>query len=112
MRTSTILALTIGASVRAWSPGHARTVPQSRARVSQLPAFMTAADESPPAAAGLGQLGTPEPGFMSLVGERDACGVGFIVDQKGRRRHDVVSRALRALTCMEVRAPHGLPSNA
>ena len=34
--------------------------------------------------------------------ERDACGVGFVV-QPGRSTHDVVTRALRALGCMEHR---------
>ena len=32
---------------------------------------------------------------------RDACGVGFVA-QPGRRTHDVLQRALRALGCMEV----------
>jgi glutamate synthase (ferredoxin) len=38
-----------------------------------------------------------------LVDERDACGVGFIADQQGRATHDLVSKALTALTCMEHR---------
>ena len=38
-----------------------------------------------------------------LVEERDACGVGFIADQQGRASHDLVAKALVALTCMEHR---------
>lgn len=38
-----------------------------------------------------------------LVEERDACGVGFIADQKGRVSHELVEQALSALTCMEHR---------
>lgn len=38
-----------------------------------------------------------------LVEERDACGVGFIADQQGRASHDLVSKALSALTCLEHR---------
>ena len=38
-----------------------------------------------------------------LVEERDACGVGLIADQHGRASHDLVAKALHALTCMEHR---------
>ncbi len=38
-----------------------------------------------------------------LVEERDACGVGFIADQQGRKSHDLVVKALSALTCLEHR---------
>jgi glutamate synthase (ferredoxin) len=38
-----------------------------------------------------------------LVEERDACGVGFIVDRQGRLSHDLLRKALIALTCMEHR---------
>ncbi|HEY9644114.1 MAG TPA: glutamate synthase subunit alpha, partial [Coleofasciculaceae cyanobacterium] len=38
-----------------------------------------------------------------LVEERDACGVGFIADQQGRASHDIIAKALPALTCMEHR---------
>ena len=55
----------------------------------------------------VGQFGFPEPGPMPLVEERDACGVGFLADTKGRRRHDTISRALHALSCMEHRGGCG-----
>lgn len=45
-------------------------------------------------------------GYMGqrwLVEERDACGVGFIADQKGRASHQLIEQALVALTCMEHR---------
>jgi len=38
-----------------------------------------------------------------LVEERDACGVGFIADQQGRKSHDLVQKALAAATCLEHR---------
>ncbi|MBD2021850.1 glutamate synthase subunit alpha, partial [Leptolyngbya sp. FACHB-36] len=38
-----------------------------------------------------------------LVEERDACGVGFIADQRGRISHELVQQALSALTCLEHR---------
>ena len=56
---------------------------------------------------GMGEFGYPEPGPMPLVGERDACGVGFIADKKARRRHDTIQRALHALDCMEHRGGCG-----
>lgn len=55
----------------------------------------------------VGEFGFPEPGPMPLVAERDACGVGFIADQHGRRRHETISRALHALGCMEHRGGCG-----
>ena len=38
-----------------------------------------------------------------LVEERDACGVGFIADLQARASHDIIQKALPALTCMEHR---------
>ena len=35
--------------------------------------------------------------------ERDACGVGFIADRNGRASHELVEKALSALTCLEHR---------
>ena len=38
-----------------------------------------------------------------LVEERDACGVGFIADQKGRATHQLIKQSLGALSCLEHR---------
>ena len=38
-----------------------------------------------------------------LIEERDACGVGFIADRHGRVSHDLIEKALSALTCLEHR---------
>ena len=38
-----------------------------------------------------------------LVGERDACGVGFIADVKGQTSYKLVQQALKALGCLEHR---------
>ena len=43
------------------------------------------------------------PGQRWLVEERDACGVGFIADPKGNASHDLVKKALIALSCLEHR---------
>jgi hypothetical protein len=55
----------------------------------------------------MGGLGTPNPGPGHLVGERGACGVGFLADREGRRRHDIIQRALHGLSCMEHRGACG-----
>ncbi|HAC64019.1 MAG TPA: glutamate synthase subunit alpha, partial [Cyanothece sp. UBA12306] len=46
---------------------------------------------------------SPYPGQKWLVEERDACGVGFIADVKGKGSHKLVQQALVALGCMEHR---------
>src|SRR4051794_9262416 len=38
--------------------------------------------------------------------EHDACGVGFVVDMKGRASHDIVEQALTAVCCLN---PPGAP---
>ena len=42
-------------------------------------------------------------GIPSLVEERDACGVGFIADVKGKGSHKLIQQTLTALSCMEHR---------
>lgn len=46
---------------------------------------------------------SPYQGQKWLVEERDACGVGFIADVKGKGSHKLVEQALIALGCMEHR---------
>lgn len=50
-----------------------------------------------------GATGFPEPGPAWLVDERDACGVGFIANPRGKAEHKVVQHGLTALGCMEHR---------
>lgn len=38
-----------------------------------------------------------------LVEERDACGVGFIAHPSGKKSHEIILKALPALTCLEHR---------
>jgi glutamate synthase (ferredoxin) len=45
----------------------------------------------------------PYLGSRWLTEERDACGVGFIADVKGRGSHALIEQALSALGCMEHR---------
>ncbi|OCQ99202.1 glutamate synthase subunit alpha [Oscillatoriales cyanobacterium USR001] len=47
--------------------------------------------------------GTTYPGQRWLVEERDACGVGFIANQTGEATHEIIAKALPALTCLEHR---------
>ncbi len=39
--------------------------------------------------------------------EHDACGVGFVVDMKGRKSHDIVEQALTAVCCLNHRGAAG-----
>nr|QJH88240.1 GltB [Pterocladia lucida] len=43
------------------------------------------------------------PGYPSIVTERDACGVGFITRMNHSASHDIIIKALHALSCMEHR---------
>src|SRR6266550_668673 len=61
----------------------------------------TAAQPGPPAAQGL-----YDPRF-----EHDSCGVGFVVDIKGRRSHTIVSQALQVLINLLHRGACGCEAN-
>jgi len=43
------------------------------------------------------------PGQKWLVEERDACGVGFITHRQNIASHEILAKALTALTCLEHR---------
>jgi glutamate synthase (ferredoxin) len=43
------------------------------------------------------------PGQRWLVEERDACGVGFITHRQNIASHEILEKALTALTCLEHR---------
>ncbi|MEB3882482.1 glutamate synthase large subunit [Lyngbya sp. CCY1209] len=47
--------------------------------------------------------GTPYAGQRWLAEERDACGVGLIANPTGEASHQIVEKALPALTCLEHR---------
>ncbi len=87
--------------------------PPSRATASRphpLPTAPRARIELIPASAAqarAGMIGTPNPGPPCLVEEKDACGVGFLARLDGTREHQILSRALRALGCMEHRGACG-----
>jgi len=55
--------------------------------------------------------GQPSKGLYDLADERDACGVGFVVDIKGRRTHEIVRMALRVLINLEHRGASGSEVN-
>jgi len=58
---------------------------------------------------------TPGPpaaqGLYDPADERDACGVGFVVDIKGRKSHDIVRKALQVLKNLQHRGACGCEVN-
>src|SRR4249920_1090056 len=57
-------------------------------------------------------LDTPErQGLYDPADERDACGVGFVVDIKGRKSHDIVRKALQVLKNLQHRGACGCEVN-
>jgi glutamate synthase domain-containing protein 2/glutamate synthase domain-containing protein 1 len=58
-----------------------------------------------------GGLRPPARGLYDPQSEHDACGVGFVVDIKGRRSHEIVQMALRVLVNLEHRGATGAEVN-
>jgi glutamate synthase (ferredoxin) len=57
-------------------------------------------------------LGSPtKQGLYDPASEHDACGVGFVVHQKGVRSHDIVNKAMRVLINLEHRGACGCEAN-
>jgi len=56
--------------------------------------------------------GPPARGLYDSRNEHDACGVGFVVDIKGRRSHEIVRMALRVLINLEHRGASGSEPNS
>jgi len=52
-----------------------------------------------------------EQGLYDPSAESDACGVGFVVHQKGRKSHDIVAKALQVLINLEHRGACGCEAN-
>jgi glutamate synthase (ferredoxin) len=50
-------------------------------------------------------------GLYDPATEHDACGVGFVVHQKGVRSHDIVNKAMRVLINLEHRGACGCEAN-
>ncbi|MCI0684467.1 MAG: glutamate synthase large subunit [Gemmataceae bacterium] len=56
----------------------------------------------------------PQPGKQGLYDpwyEHDACGVGFVVDLKNRKSHDIVDKALQVLLSLQHRGACGCEAN-
>ena len=53
----------------------------------------------------------PRQGLYDPHFEHDACGVGFVVDIKGRRSHDLVQKAIRLLLNLFHRGACGCEKN-
>ena len=63
-------------------------------------------DSTAPATRPPGKQGLYDPAF-----EHDACGVGFVVDMKGRKSHKIVADALQVLTNLDHRGAAGSEPN-
>src|ERR1017187_4670239 len=53
----------------------------------------------------------PKQGLYDPWFEHDACGVGFVVDIKGRRSHQILQQALQVLTNLDHRGASGSEPN-
>ncbi|HLP03744.1 MAG TPA: glutamate synthase large subunit [Opitutaceae bacterium] len=59
-----------------------------------------------------GQLGLPaKQGLYDPFFEHDACGVGFVVDMKGRKSHRIVEQAIQVLVNLDHRGAAGSEPN-
>merc|ERR1719421_1797307 len=107
-RLTLLLALHATSAVRLPTLNTLRRAPvASRTSCVHCAAESTSPVPTPVATGRLGTQPTGEPLPLALVEERDACGVGFVADLKGRRRHDTIQRTLTALGCMEHRGGCG-----
>src|SRR5260370_33667373 len=59
----------------------------------------------------LGPGPTPAAGLYDPRHEHDACGVGFVVDIKGRKSHDIVRKSLQVLMNLAHRGACGCEGN-
>src|SRR5262245_18325464 len=50
-------------------------------------------------------------GLYDPANEHDSCGVGFVVDLKGRKSHDIVQKAVQILCNLEHRGACGCEDN-
>ena len=53
----------------------------------------------------------PKQGLYDPQYEHDACGVGFVVDLKGRQSHDLARKGLQILCNLEHRGASGSEKN-
>jgi glutamate synthase (ferredoxin) len=61
---------------------------------------------------GIPRLGLPEKqGLYDPAFERDACGVGFVVDIKGRKSHAILAQAIQVLRNLDHRGACGCEEN-
>ena len=56
-------------------------------------------------------LQPPAQGLYDPANEHDSCGVGFVVDLKGRKSHDIVRKAVQILCNLEHRGACGCEDN-
>lgn len=51
-------------------------------------------------------------GLYNSAYEKDACGMGFVVDIKGRKSHDIIDDGLRILERLEHRGARGADASS
>src|SRR5690349_10636193 len=49
----------------------------------------------------------PKQGLYDPQFEHDACGVGFVVNVKGKKSHEIIKQALTVLLTLDLRGPSG-----
>ena len=57
------------------------------------------------------RTGGPTDGLYDASQEHDSCGVGFVVDMKGRKSHAIIRQALTILANLEHRGASGCEEN-
>src|SRR5687768_3026616 len=98
-RRRSIVQLPAGGSIQAVQASTPARGPARRR--ATMRADMTTRDAGPPEAQGL----------YDPRQEHDSCGVGFVVDIKGRRSHDIVRKALQVLINLLHRGACGCEPN-
>ena len=87
-------------------PAHRTTNPFTPVNNDTTTAPDSLDETNAPLAKAPGKQGLYDPAF-----EHDACGVGFVVDMKGRKTHKIVSDALQVLTNLDHRGAAGSEPN-
>src|SRR5207302_10918756 len=93
-------------------PPPARPVPATAPRTGTRTAVATARPATPGGPCDMSQYGLPpKQGLYDPQYEHDACGVGFVVDLKGRKSHALVEQAIQVLLNLQHRGACGCEKN-
>ncbi len=92
-----------------WPPARLPRVPRTRVMTDEPHSQTTCRPDPGSLRAGSG--GRPAAGLYDPQHEHDACGVGFVVDMKGRATHAIVHQALTVLKNLQHRGACGCEVN-